>query len=46
MRLLHRITLHISIALLLLFAVWATLFYYIIVDEINDETDDSLEEYS
>lgn len=46
MRLLHRITLHISIALLLLFAVWATLFYYITVDEINDETDDSLEEYS
>lgn len=27
-------------------AVWATVFYFIIIDEINDETDDSLEDYS
>lgn len=46
MKLLHRITLHISIALLILFGVWAVMFYYIIIDEINDEVDDSLEEYS
>ena len=27
-------------------AVWASLFYFIIIEEINDETDDSLEDYS
>lgn len=46
MNLLYRITFRISIALLVLFAVWGTLFYYIIIDEINDETDDALEDYS
>jgi Signal transduction histidine kinase len=29
-----------------LFAVWATAFYLIIIEEINDETDDALEDYS
>jgi signal transduction histidine kinase len=46
MKLLHRINLNISIALLILFALWGTIFYYLIIDEINDETDDSLEHYS
>ena len=46
MKLVSRVISRLSIALLLLLAVWATLFYYIMVDEINDETDDSLEEYS
>ena len=46
MKLISRVISRLSIALLLLLAVWATLFYYIMVDEINDETDDSLEEYS
>ncbi len=46
MKLLYRILFNISIALLVLFAIWGTLFYYIIIDEINDETDDSLEHYS
>ena len=46
MNLLYRITFRISVALLILFAAWGTLFYYIIIDEINDETDDSLEDYS
>ena len=46
MRLICRVISRLSIALLLLLAVWATLFYYLMVDEINDETDDSLEEYS
>ncbi|MDR0394434.1 MAG: HAMP domain-containing histidine kinase [Tannerella sp.] len=46
MKLLHRINLNISIALLILFACWGTIFYYLIIDEINDETDDSLEHYS
>ncbi len=46
MKLAYRITSRISLALLVLMAVWATLFYFIIVEEINDETDDSLEDYS
>ena len=46
MKLLYRITLRVSVALLLLFAVWGTVFYFVIIDEINDETDDSLEDYS
>lgn len=46
MKLLYRITSRISLALLVLFVVWGTAFYYIMVDEINDETDDALESYS
>lgn len=46
MKLIYRITSRISFALLILMAVWATLFYFIIIDEINDETDDLLELYS
>lgn len=46
MNLSFRITSRISIALLALMTIWATLFYFIIVEEINDETDDSLEDYS
>lgn len=46
MKLIYRIISRISVILMILMAVWATLFYYIMVDEINDETDDSLEDYS
>lgn len=46
MKLLYRITLRVSAALLILFAVWGMVFYFVIIDEINDETDDSLEDYS
>lgn len=46
MKLLQRITLKLASVLFLLFVGWGTLFYYIIVDEINDEVDDTLEEYS
>ncbi len=46
MKLVCRITSRISVALLVVMAVWAMLFYFIIVEEINDETDDSLEDYS
>lgn len=46
MKLSYRIISRISAALLILFTIWATLFYFIIIDEINDETDDSLENYS
>ena len=46
MKLIYRVISRISIALLVLFSVWALLFYYIIIAEINDEADDSLEDYS
>ncbi len=46
MKLSFHIISRISIALLALFAAWTSLFYFIIVEEINDETDDSLEDYS
>ena len=46
MKLLYRITLRASTALLVIFAVWGTIFYFVIIDEINDEADDSLEDYS
>lgn len=46
MKLIYRVISRLSIALLILLAVWAALFYVIITEEINDETDDSLEDYS
>jgi signal transduction histidine kinase len=46
MKLIYRIISRLSIAMLVLMTVWAALFYYIMVDEINDETDDSLDSYS
>lgn len=46
MRLIYRIALRLSLILLPLLALWAGLFYYTLVDEINDEADDALEDYS
>jgi len=42
-KLVYRILLHLSWALSLLLAAWAVLFYFTLVDEINDEVDDALE---
>ena len=46
MKLIYRITIRLSIALLPILLLWATVFYYSMVNEINDETDDSLEDYA
>jgi len=46
MKLTYKIIHRISIVVLLLMLVWSTIFYFIIIDEINDETDDFLEDYS
>ena len=46
MKLVYRIVLHMSWALSLLLAAWAVLFYFTLIDEINDEVDDSLENYA
>ncbi len=46
MKLIYYIILRISIALILILTIWATFFYVTMIDEINDEVDDSLEDYS
>ena len=46
MKLIYRIALRLSLLLLPLMALWAALFYYAMVDEINDEADDALDDYS
>ncbi|MFR9502890.1 MAG: HAMP domain-containing sensor histidine kinase [Rikenellaceae bacterium] len=46
MRFINYIILRVSLWLSVVIAVWSILFFYIIVDEVNDETDDVLEDYS
>ena len=46
MKLLHYTYRKLSLLLLLLMAVWGVLFYYAIIDEVVDETDDTLENYA
>lgn len=46
MRLLHVATLRFSLLAALLTALWSVFFYHSMIDEINDETDDALEDYA
>ena len=46
MKLIYRIALRLSLFLVPLMALWATLFYFTMVDEINEEADDALDDYS
>lgn len=46
MKLIHATLLKLGAAILVLLTIWATFFYFKIIDEVNDETDDSLENYS
>lgn len=46
MKLLYRIVLRLSLALLPVMALLAMLFYFAMVDEINDEADDALDDYA
>ena len=46
MKLIYRILLRLSLALLAVLSVWTVFFYYTMIDEINDEVDDALEDYS
>lgn len=46
MQFIYRIALRLTVVLLPLMAVWGALFYFTMVDEIRDEADDSLEDYS
>lgn len=46
MKLIYRVTLRLALVLLPVLLLWAAIFYYAMVEEINDETDDSLEDYA
>ena len=46
MKLIYRITLRLALIMLPILLLWAGIFYYAMVEEINDETDDSLEDYA
>ncbi len=46
MKLLHYTYRKLSLLLLLLMALWGVLFYYAIMDEVMDETDDTLQNYA
>lgn len=46
MRLTHFISLRLSVIAAAVLAFWSVFFYFAIIDEINDEVDDSLENYA
>ncbi len=46
MKLLHAVTLRLSLLFAVAMALWSVLFYVAIMDEVNDEVDDSLEDYA
>lgn len=46
MKLLHYTYRKLSLLLFMLMAVWGVLFYYAVIEEVVDETDDTLENYS
>lgn len=46
MKLIYRIVIRLSLTLMLVLGAWAVFFYIAMIDEVNDEVDDSLEDYS
>ena len=46
MKLLNTVLARLAVALLPILALWSVIFYFAMVEEINDETDDSLEGYA
>lgn len=46
MKFINHIMLRITLSLSIVLGIWAVIFYYSIVDEVQDETDDVLEDYS
>lgn len=46
MRLPIRLLINLYLVMIPVLALWAALFYFAMVDEINDEADDSLEDYA
>ena len=46
MKLISRVAFRLSVVFILLMTLWSTLFYFAMVDNINDEADDTLEDYT
>ena len=46
MKLIDNLAIRLSLALMPVIALWAMVFYFVMVDEINDEADDLLESYA
>lgn len=46
MKLIYRILIRLSLALLVVLTIWTVFFYFTMIEEINDEVDDALEDYS
>ena len=46
MKLFHLVLWRMSLALMVILTVWAGLFYMAVMEEVNDEVDDSLEDYA
>ena len=46
MKLFYRVLIHLLIGILIVFSGWAVVFYWGMMEEVNDEVDDSLEDYS
>ena len=46
MKLIHKVTIRLAITILPLLLLWSTIFYFSMVEEINDETDDSIDDYA
>ncbi|MBR5850897.1 MAG: HAMP domain-containing histidine kinase [Bacteroidaceae bacterium] len=46
MKLIYKVTRRLALVVLPVLLLWATVFYFAMVNEVNDETDDSLEDYA
>ena len=46
MKLFYRVLMHLLVGIVVILIGWAVVFYMGIMEEINDEVDDSLEDYS
>lgn len=46
MKLIYRITLYLAATMIPIMALWGTIFYFAMVNEINDEADDMLSDYA
>lgn len=46
MKLIYRIAIRVLMILTVILSIWAVIFYFIIINEVNDEVDDNLEDYS
>ena len=46
MKLIYKVTLRLAMVVLPVLLLWATVFFFAMVAEVNDETDDSLEDYA